>query len=63
MVSSLKAISKPIGVSEYRVTGSLPDAMEEQLMSVEDIQKRIKQIVQVTLALFRKRKHNNVKGF
>jgi hypothetical protein len=42
MVSSLKDISKPIGVSEYRVTGSLPDALEEQLPSVEDIQKRIK---------------------
>ena len=42
MVSSLKDISKPIGVSEYKVTGSLPDALEEQLPSVEDIQKRIK---------------------
>ena len=63
MVSSLKDISKPIGVSEYKVTGSPPDALEEQLPSVEDIQKRIKQIVQVTLALFRKRKQNNVKGF
>ena len=39
---SLKDISKPIGVSEYRVTGSFPDALEEQLPSVEDIQKRIK---------------------
>jgi hypothetical protein len=37
MVSSLKVISKPIGVSEYRVTGSLPDELGEQLPSVEDI--------------------------
>jgi len=39
---SLKDISKPIGVSEYKVTRSLPDALEEQLPSVEDILKRIK---------------------
>ena len=39
---SLKDISKQIGVSEYKVTGSLPDALEEQLPSVEDILKRIK---------------------
>ena len=39
---SLKDISKPIGVSEYKVTRNLPDALEEQLPSVEDILKRIK---------------------
>ena len=39
---SLKDISKPIGVSEYKVTRSLPDALGDQLPSVEDIQKRIK---------------------
>ena len=39
---SLKDISKPIGVSEYKVTSSLPDNLEKQLPSVEDIQKRIK---------------------
>ena len=39
---SLKDISKPIGVSEYKVTRSLPNALEEQLPSVEDIKKRIK---------------------
>ena len=39
---SLKDISKPIGVSEYKVTRSLPNALEEQLPSVEDILKRIK---------------------
>ena len=39
---SLKDISKPIGVSEYKITRSLPDDLEKQLPSVEDIQKRIK---------------------
>lgn len=39
---SLKDMSKPIGVSEYRVTSSLPAELEAQLPSVEDIQKRIK---------------------
>ena len=34
--------SKPIGVSEYKITSSLPDDLEKQLPSVEDIQKRIK---------------------
>ena len=39
---SFKDISKPIGVSEYKITSSLPDDLEKQLPSVEDIQKRIK---------------------
>ena len=39
---SLKDISKPIGVSEYKITSSLPDDLEKQLPSGEDIQKRIK---------------------
>lgn len=39
---SLKDMSKPIGVSEYRVTSSLPTELENQLPSVEDLQKRIK---------------------
>ena len=39
---SLKDMSKPIGVSEYRITSSLPAELEKQLPSVEDIQKRIK---------------------
>nr|MBQ8243958.1 DUF1016 family protein [Oscillospiraceae bacterium] len=39
---SLKDMSKPIGVSEYRVTNCLPIELEKQLPSVEDIQKRIK---------------------
>lgn len=39
---SLKDMSKPIGVSEYRVTSTLPEELENQLPSVEDIQKRIK---------------------
>lgn len=39
---SLKDISKPIGVSEYKVTSSLTGELEKQLPSVEDIQRRIK---------------------
>ena len=39
---SLKDISKPIGVSEYKVTSNLTGELEKQLPSVEDIQKRIK---------------------
>ena len=39
---SLKDISKPIGVSAYRVTSNLPEELEKQLPSIEDIQKRIK---------------------
>ncbi len=39
---SLKDLSKPIGVSEYKVTGDLPESLSRQLPSVEDIQKRIK---------------------
>ncbi len=39
---SLKDMSKPIGVSEYKVTGDLPESLSRQLPSVEDIQKRIK---------------------
>lgn len=39
---SLKDMSKPIGVSEYRVTSSLPAELEKELPSVEDLQKRIK---------------------
>ncbi len=38
---SLKDMSKPIGVSEYKVTGDLPESLSRQLPSVEDIQKRI----------------------
>lgn len=38
---SLKDISKPIGVSEYRITNNLPKELEKQLPSIEDIQSRI----------------------
>ncbi|MBQ8708915.1 MAG: DUF1016 family protein [Succinivibrionaceae bacterium] len=38
---SLKDISKPIGVSEYTITNNLPENLEKQLPSVEDIRKRI----------------------
>ena len=39
---SLKDISEPIGVSEYKVTSNLTGELEKQLPSVEDIQNRIK---------------------
>ena len=39
---SLKDMSKPIGVSAYQVTSKLPEELEKQLPSVEDIRKRIK---------------------
>ncbi len=38
---SLKDMSKPIGVSEYKVTGDLPEDLSKQLPSVEDIRNRI----------------------
>ena len=38
---SLKDMSKPIGVSAYQITNCLPEELERQLPSVEDIQKRI----------------------
>lgn len=38
---SLKDMSKPIGVSEYRIFDRLPKELEEALPSVEDIQSRV----------------------
>ena len=38
---SIKSTSKPIGVSEYRTTGELPDEMQEILPSPNDIANRI----------------------
>ena len=38
---SLKDMSKPIGVSAYRITSCLPEEFEKQLPSIEDLQKRI----------------------
>ena len=38
---ALKDMSKPMGVSEYRITNNLPKELENQLPSVEDLQKRI----------------------
>lgn len=38
---AIKDMSKPIGISEYKVTSSLPDELRRQLPSIEDIQKRI----------------------
>ena len=39
---SLKDMSKPMGISEYKISSVLPEELIEQLPSVEDIQKRIK---------------------
>ena len=39
---ALKDISKPMGVSEYRITSHLPEELKEQLSSIEDLQKRIR---------------------
>ncbi len=39
---ALKDMSKPMGVSEYTITKSLPEELEKQLPSVEDIESRIK---------------------
>ena len=39
---TLRDMSKPIGISEYKVTCNLPEDLSRQLPSIEDIQKRIK---------------------
>ena len=39
---ALKDMSKPMGVSEYTITKSLPKELEKQLPSVENIESRIK---------------------
>lgn len=39
---ALKDMSKPMGVSEYKITKSLPEELEKQLPSIEDIESRIK---------------------
>lgn len=39
---ALKDMSKPIGVSEYKITSDLPEELGRQLPSIDDIQKRIK---------------------
>lgn len=38
----LRDMTKPIGISEYRITSNLPEELEKQLPSIEDIQRRIK---------------------
>ncbi len=38
---SLRDMSKPIGVSEYKLTSCLPEELENQLPSLEDIKNRI----------------------
>ena len=37
----LTVMSKPMGVSAYKVTSSLPEELQRQLPSIEDIEKRI----------------------
>ena len=39
---SLRDMNKPMGISEYRVSGELPEELKAQLPSIEDIQSRIK---------------------
>ncbi|MBQ8796068.1 MAG: DUF1016 family protein [Clostridia bacterium] len=39
---TLRDMSKPIGVSEYKITGDLPKEYASQLPSIEDIHNRIK---------------------
>lgn len=39
---SLRDMSKPMGISEYRVTNTLPLELDKNLPSLEDIKKRIK---------------------
>lgn len=39
---ALKDMSKPMGVSAYKVTSSLPEHLGKELPSIEDIQKRIR---------------------
>lgn len=38
---SLRDMTKPIGVSEYKLTGLLPDELKHQLPSIEDLTNRI----------------------
>lgn len=38
---ALKDMSKPIGISEYKITSKLPEELGQQLPSVEDLQRRI----------------------
>ncbi len=38
---ALRDMSKPIGVSEYRITDQLPQGFDDQLPSIEDLQNRI----------------------
>ena len=39
---ALRDMTKPIGVSEYKLTEYLPQELEKTLPSVEDIEKRVK---------------------
>jgi len=35
---ALRGVNKPIGVSEYELTRSLPDALKPSLPTIEDIE-------------------------
>lgn len=45
---ALKDMSKPIGVSEYKLTDYLPKEFENTLPSIKDIENRIKESVETT---------------
>lgn len=36
-------MSKPMGISEYKLTGVVPKELEDMLPSTEDIEKRIQE--------------------
>ena len=40
---ALKDMSKPMGISEYKLTGVVPKELEDLLPSAEDIEKRIQE--------------------
>lgn len=45
---ALKNMSKPIGVSEYKLTHYLPEEFEKSLPSTQDIESRIKECLDTT---------------
>ena len=58
---SLKDMSKPMGVCEYRITGNLPKELENQLPSVEDIKNHISSLENVEIPIeFMKQAQKNV---
>lgn len=41
---ALRDIKKPVGVASYQFTTSLPDALKDQLPTIEDLEERLKDI-------------------